>query len=168
MMTNTGVIVVGYPGIGKTTLSNSNVHFIDLESNKFYVKGERDDRWYIPYCEIAMDLASQGYCVFVSSHIEVQKYLLQYCISPSINLCACVPSLELKDEWLFRLSSRYDETQLSKDYNSLRHVTLMYEEDITEIHRNFSAIVEITSASYDLRQLLEDTFSKFGFDVCTK
>ena len=168
MMTNTGVIVVGYPGIGKTTLSNLNVHFIDLESSKFYVRGERDDRWYIPYCEIAMDLASQGYCVFVSSHIEVQKYLLQYCISPSINLCACVPSLELKDEWLFRLSSRYDETQLSKDYNSLRHVTLMYEGDIEQIHRNFSAIAEITSVSYDLRQLLEDTFNKFGFDACTE
>ena len=166
MVTNTGVIVVGYPGIGKTTLSNSNVYFIDLESSKFYVKGERDDRWYIPYCEIAIDLASQGYCVFVSSHIEVQKYLLQYCTSLSINLCACVPSLELKDEWLFRLSSRYEETQLSKDYNSLRHVTLMYEEDIEEIHRNFSAIAEITSASYDLRQLLKDAFDEFGFDVC--
>ena len=168
MFTKHGVIIVGYPGVGKTTLSNSNIHFIDLESSKFYVKGERDDRWYIPYCEIAMDLASQGYCVFVSSHIEVQKYLLQYCTSSYIHLCACVPSLDLEDEWLFKLSSRYDETQLSKDYNSFRHVTLMYKEDIAEIHRNFSVVAEITSSSYNLQQLLQSTFDVNGFEITTK
>lgn len=57
----TGQIVVGYQGVGKSTLAYHNRSVIDLESSNFFVDGKRDEKWYIPYCNIARSLARQGY-----------------------------------------------------------------------------------------------------------
>ena len=52
------MIVIGYQGIGKSSLAGRNNIFIDLESGNFWVDGKRADDWYKPYCQIAEHLSS--------------------------------------------------------------------------------------------------------------
>lgn len=148
-----GAIVVGYPGVGKTTVSTDKVEFIDLESKCFYINKQRDTKWYIAYCNVAIDLASQGYTVFVSSHESVQKYL--NCISPlCIQLSCCVPSLDLKEEWIEKLRLRYEESGIQADYKAYIRAKDHYDEDITQLLQNFSDVILITNMVYDLEELL--------------
>ena len=74
------MIIIGYQGIGKSTLAGKN-KCIDLESGNFwfydletYQKVRHND-WYIPYCNIANHLSEQGYIVFTSSHEVVRNEL---------------------------------------------------------------------------------------------
>ena len=69
------MIIIGYQGIGKSTLANIDNAYIDLESSNFWHKGERYDNWYIYYGKIAESLSRQNYNVFTSSHREVRDYL---------------------------------------------------------------------------------------------
>ena len=87
------MIVIGYPGIGKSTLANRGHRYIDLESNCFYIDGERDSRWFVPYCNIAEDLSRHGYIVFVSSHESVREHLR----GSSENVVLAYPSIDLRD-----------------------------------------------------------------------
>ena len=69
-----GLVIIGYQGIGKSSLAGWN-KCIDLESGNFFVGNKRADDWYIPYCQTALNIANQGYTVFVSSHKEVREFL---------------------------------------------------------------------------------------------
>lgn len=40
------MIILGYPGIGKSTICRDNQKYIDLESSNFYDEyGNRPDKW---------------------------------------------------------------------------------------------------------------------------
>ena len=71
------MIIIGYQGIGKSTLANKNINYIDLESSNFFIDGKRQENWFIIYCNIANHLSEQGKNVFVSSH-EVVRESLKY------------------------------------------------------------------------------------------
>jgi len=71
------MIILGYPGIGKSFLAQSPVIFhvrdyqgsfgvIDLESSNFVVDGKKIENWEIPYCKIALELSEYGHIVFIS------------------------------------------------------------------------------------------------------
>ena len=123
------MIVIGYQGIGKSSLAGRNNRFIDLESGNFWVDGKRADDWYKPYCQIAEHLSQQGYIVFTSSHEVVRKQL-----SGSSEVVVLVfPSVELKDEWIAKLEKRYEESGLEKDYKALMNAKDRYEENIKEL-----------------------------------
>lgn len=102
------MIVIGYQGIGKSTLSlclnDIGIPFIDLESGCFWNDGVRADDWYKSYVNIALDLARQGYNVFVSSHKQVREELLK---SFRNDIYVCYPSKNLKQEWIMKLRDRY-------------------------------------------------------------
>ena len=101
------MIVIGYQGIGKSTLGGKS-KFIDLESGNMWVDGKRADDWYIPYCNIAIHLSKQGFTVFTSSHEVVRNYLK----NSTEEVVICCPTLELKDQWIERLQTRYDKSKL--------------------------------------------------------
>lgn len=144
------MIIIGYQGIGKSTLSNKDVRFIDLESGNFWVDGKRADDWYKPYCQIAENLSSQGYIVFVSSHEVVRNQLAN---SQELVIC-CVPSLELKEEWIKKLKDRYERTGLDKDYRAYMNAKDRYTENITEIATSGFNVLWIKSMYYDLRNTI--------------
>ena len=146
------MIVIGYQGIGKSTLAGRNNRFIDLESGNFWVDGKRADDWYKPYCNIAEHLSQQGYIVFTSSHEVVRKQLEN---SDEVVAVVC-PSVELKNEWILKLEKRYKESGLEKDYKALMNAKDRYEENIKELsesnHRYCK--VAITKMDYDLEASL--------------
>lgn len=139
------MIIIGYQGIGKSTLAGKH-DCIDLESSNFWVNGQRDENWYIPYCNIAEHLSSQGYVVFTSSHEVVRNQLK----NSKENVYIIHPSINLKDRWIKKLSDRYNQTKLEKDFKALMNAKDRYEENISELMNSGIKCCEIDSMDYDL------------------
>lgn len=151
------MIVIGYQGIGKSTLATKSLRYIDLESSSFWFDDPetkqrvRHGNWYEVYCNVAEDLSRQGYTVFVSSHQPVRERLSrsdEYVIT-------CVPSLDLKDKWIEKLRSRYENSGLEKDYKAYMNAADSFSENVTETMNSGFDVLEIRDMDYDLKTLLE-------------
>lgn len=140
------MIVIGYQGIGKSTLANKDLRFIDLESGNFWVDGKRADDWYKPYCQIAEHLSKQGYIVFTSSHEVVRKQL----VNSEEQVICCAPDLSLKDVWIQKLRIRYEESQLEKDYRAYMNAKERFTENIREIADSGFGVLWLEDMNYDL------------------
>ena len=154
------MIIIGYPGIGKTTLANDTA-VIDLESSCFWVpqNGEtkvRPEKWEYIYCNIAEDISSRGNIVFVSSHGAVRQCLENR--KSKENIVVCLPSIELQEKWIKKLKCRYDVSGTSKDFRAWISAKEHYTRDITDMKeqalKNDWKILEIKHMNYDLRSLL--------------
>lgn len=144
------MIIVGYQGIGKSTLAGTN-NCIDLDSGNFWVDGKRADDWYKPYCQIANHLSEQGYIVFTSSHEVVRKELEK----SKEKVYLIFPSIELKDEWIDKLRNRYNTTGLEKDFKALANAEDRYEENIKELEKSNLMIYEIIGMDYNLSNIIK-------------
>ena len=148
------MIVVGYQGIGKSTLAGRNNKFIDLESGNFWIDGKRADDWYKPYCKIAEHLSQQGYIVFTSSHEVVRKQLAH---SNEV-VVVVYPSVELKDAWINKLKDRFFRTNLEKDHKALMNSEDKYDENIKELQKycndHHAYSLALTKMDYDLEAAL--------------
>ena len=150
-----GAIISGYQGIGKSTLAKSESGYIDLESGNFFVDGVRPDDWYIPYCQIAVHLAQQGYRVFVSSHAVVREHLAS--LPKTVDLYVCFPSYNLHLPWVKKLEARYHSSGLEKDYRAWKNAENRFHENIRELHntKGFVPIV-IHDINYYLPNLIDN------------
>jgi hypothetical protein len=153
MYSEYGKVVVGYQGIGKSTLAFHNNLVIDLESSNFFVDGERPANWYIIYCKIARALCKQGYIVCVSSHKEVREELAR---NPASKQVIIYPTHILKDKWIAKLRYRYEETQSAKDFKALKNAENCFDNNITDLENqeNFDKI-GFSTMDYNLADLLE-------------
>lgn len=159
------MIIIGYQGIGKSSLSRSASNVIDLESGCFWNGNYRHGDWYVYYCNVAIDLSSQGNTVFTSSHKDVRDHFARL---PKNELIAvCYPPLELKDEWIEKLRIRYEQTKLPKDEKALARAALCYEADIKDLKESPFDKIEIKSMFYDLHQLIRD-YQEKKFDEAVK
>ena len=141
------MIVIGYQGIGKSSLAGRDYKYIDLESGNFWVDGKRAEDWYKPYCQIAEHLSKQGYVVFTSSHEVVRNQLRN---SREV-VVLCYPSLKLKDMWIDKLENRYRDTGLEKDYKALMNAKDRYDDNIQELATsNIPYKLELIDVDYDL------------------
>ena len=143
------MIIIGYQGIGKSTLAGK-YGCIDLESGNFWVDGKRAEDWYISYCQIANHLSQQGFTVFVSSHEVVRKELEKskekvFCVFPAINL---------KEQWVEKLRERYERTGLEKDFKAYMNAEDRYKENIAELMLDYHLFYEINSMDYSLRDIV--------------
>ena len=149
------MIIIGYQGIGKSSLAKSDKEYIDLESSCFWVDGKRSDTWYIPYTQMAEHLSRQGKIVFTSSHEVVRNQLK----SSSEKVICCVPSISLRYDWLDRLKNRYDQTKLEKDYKAYMNAKERYSDNIKEIMTSGFETIVITCVDYNLKDIIEDYIS---------
>ena len=153
------MIIIGYQGIGKSTIARLNKNFIDLESGNFWVDGKRADDWYKPYCKIAEHLSQQGHYVFVSSH-EVVRNELKKCFEPVI---CCIPTLELKEFWIKKLEQRFNQSKKDKYYKAWKNAEDRYEENIREIADSGFPIAWIEDEHYNLAtKIIEVEFNLKG------
>lgn len=145
------MIVIGYQGIGKSTLAGRDNRYIDLESSNFWVDGKRAEDWYKPYCQIAEHLSKQGYIVFTSSHEVVRKQLE----NSDEAVVLAYPSVGLKDAWIDKLEKRYKESGLDKDYKALMNAKDRYEENIKELNKSdIRCKLAFVDIDYDLEAAL--------------
>ena len=145
------MIVIGYQGIGKSSLAGRDNKFIDLESSNFWVDGKRADDWYKPYCQIAEHLSQQGYIVFTSSHEVVRKQL----VGSTEPVVIVYPSETLKDEWIGKLWLRYQRTGLDKDYKAYANAKDRFTENVRELAEcDIPYKIALTKIDYDLEASL--------------
>lgn len=146
------MVIVGYQGIGKSTLARHGVGYIDLESSNFFVSGERSPGWHVVYCNIAEHLSQQGFDVFVSSHECVRKELANRNNLKRMIVC---PSVELKDAWIDKLRIRYEGDKSTKNYKAYMNAVDRYEDNIQELmgEKGFE-IKTINDMSYNLSDVV--------------
>jgi len=150
------MIVIGFPGVGKSTSASKDINLIDLESSNFWMTIAdhkiRDNCWYISYCNIAEDLSRQGYDVFVSSHQCVRDHLA----SASTDVIQICPALELKDAWLARLKDRYDSSHSEKDYKAYTSMLDMYDTCVADMLSSAIETVVLRNMRYDLLTIIHN------------
>lgn len=121
------MIIIGYPGIGKSTLAGRYKEYIDLESSNWNnPDNTKLDNWWWSYGKVAEDLSRQGYRVFVSCHPQVQKYFEE----SNEYVMICYPSLHMKDDWTLKLAQRYEQDRSTKNLAALNNVDLFYDKQI--------------------------------------
>ena len=151
------MIVIGYQGIGKSTLARHQLaehgmsEYIDLESSCFWNDGKRPDDWYIYYCQMAEYLSREGFCVFTSSHEVVRKQLRN---SKERVVIIC-PSLRLKEDWLKKLEERYIHDPSDKNYKAWKNAEDRYEENIRELMSEAFDTFLIDNLDYDLVSIID-------------
>ena len=151
------MIIIGYQGIGKSTLAGVE-NYIDLESGNFWHNGVRPDNWYVFYCKIAEHLSQQGYNVFVSSHEVVRNRLKKY---SKEDLYIVHPSIELKEKWIEKLHNRFETTKLDKDYKAWMNAEDRYVENINELKNSGISCIEITDMKYSLEEMINNLKAEF-------
>lgn len=152
-----GTIYICYQGVGKSSTVNECDFFIDLESSNFKDEnGYRTDDWYIYYVNIAFDLASQGYSVFVSSHDVVRRQIsyMKEKYYPNVRVAIVYPTIDIKDEWIERLEKRYDENPTEKNRVAYLNAKDRFSENIAEMEKDADDFgfdkVEIDICKYKL------------------
>lgn len=150
-----GVIVIGYPGIGKTAQAKEDNLFVDLESSCFKLAGDdRFDRWYMVYCNQAINLAEQGRVVFVSSHAEVREYLTSLPMPEGVVVLKCYPKLDLEQEWIKRLYDRYKAEETDKNFKAYSRAESNFKSNINEMIECKCPGIEIDRMGYSLKNLV--------------
>ena len=124
-----GMIIIGYPCIGKTSTADISNGVIDLESSYF---NNGNPKWYESYVSVAQDLASQGYTVLVSSHSNV-VHSLKMSGHHDIPVVVFCPALEFKEDWIERAKIRFENSKLSKDERAYKRIKEYFEEDINAL-----------------------------------
>ena len=118
------MIIIGYPGIGKSTLAGRYKEYIDLESSNWNnPDNTKPDMWWWSYGKVAEDLSKQGYRVFVSCHKEVQEYFSK----SNEYVIVLYPALELKEQWLDRVKKRFENEPSIKNAKALANVDEHYD-----------------------------------------
>jgi len=117
------MIIVGYPGIGKTSAADFNENCIDLDSTSFEIDGCYPANWETIYINIAKSLSDQRYIVFVNSSECVRKELIRRNIE---DVAVCVPSLHLESEWTKKLLDRYNKSKKEEDFRAYASAETCY------------------------------------------
>ena len=123
------MIIIGYQGIGKSTMAMLANNTIDLESSNFWYKKhdfKRYENWAEVYTNIAKDISACGNIVFTSTHKEVRDALADC----KQTIYVCCPDISLKDEWIKKLDDRYNTTKLDKDMKALTGAKYHFGEQI--------------------------------------
>lgn len=94
-----GMIICGFPGVGKTELAKNKPMVVDLESS-VYPKGDDWARWYVQDAIVGV---RAGRVVLVSSHAEVREELSRLNRFPVVMV---YPYVNLKEEYRKRYIDR--------------------------------------------------------------
>ena len=144
------VIVMGFPGVGKTYVKerykgSNNLKVLDSDSSNFDKSDFPNN--YINYIEKQIGKYD---IIMVSTHKEVRDAIKNSIIPRMCSLYICYPSYDIKDEWLERLRKRGNNESFIKMidenyFNWVRDIK-MNEDDL--IH------LEITDPSNYLYDML--------------
>ena len=154
------MIIVGYPGIGKSSVCGVGSGIIDLESS--YFNNHLGDNWERRYVNVAIDLSRQGFIVCTSCHAGVIKQLKEQLKEDKIFIV--FPDPRLKEPWLKKLRNRYyttnkyehDDWWNEKNYRALKRAEEFFDHDILQLQNSDLNKVMIISMDYDLKQVIEN------------
>lgn len=146
------MIIIGYLGVGKSTVSNKNPNYIDFDSSMF----PKEEGWEKDYVERAEALSEQGFTVFVSAHKAVQDLLL----SSKEKVIAVYPAVGMRHTWIKKLSERYDKTHFESDKRALERCVECFSFDIAAMSSlPFKKIELRQSSGYDLEKMISEVIN---------
>lgn len=150
-----GLIIIGYQGIGKTSVASARNRIIDLESSSFKRHGDRSPDWYVIYCRIAVSLAREGFVVLLSSHQKVVTELDFYNPKGDYTVVIITPNYILKDLWIDRLHHRFLNDSSEKNEIAWKDAESNYDTEIEWLasYPKFSHIF-IDSMDYSLSGII--------------
>lgn len=150
------MIILGYPGIGKTTfclLKKDPLKYIDLDSSSFHnSKDKRDDvGWEKRYIDRVLELDSQDRIIFISTHEIVQEELKNRRDTEGLDIVKIYPSKDIELEWVKKLRRRYLKSEDDKDRRAYEYIKNNYEKTIIrlELEMPYHSIV-LCSDNYKL------------------
>ena len=157
-----GLIICGYPGVGKSSIAGWN-NCIDLDSSWFSYDEEGnkkypDDTWCVDYCDLAMRLASQGYTVLTSTHACVinelrdHKFVLDY--KYKVKVVIFVPRSDMKKAWIERLVNRYIESDKDVDMRAFVGGIQYWDSKMATIRHSDFTVYCPDSIDYDFRDYI--------------
>lgn len=153
------MIIVGYPCIGKSTISGGKNIDLDDSDMMFLLRGVstkthliRPEGWEQCYVNVAVSLSLQGFNVFVSSRPDVVGELKQR----GIKFIAIYPSGELKDRWVERCAKCYESDPSEDNEQKLQRVTRCFDEETRTLAESTPYQYIIESDKYDLNELVKD------------
>ena len=164
-----GLIICGYPGIGKSSIAGWN-NCIDLESSLFshYKDSCRksDDIWVGEYCNLAYYLALQGYTVMTSTHMAVIDYFDRFKVTyykdvPIVIFC---PRYDMKKAWAIRLVNRYLNSENEKDLRAFQGAIKDWDKKLDYYFRTGLLVHRPDEIDYDLRDYILKIRKKEGCD----
>jgi hypothetical protein len=142
------MILVGYPGIGRSTLVENQEqcsfrnHYIDLEKENFIeTPGRRiisdADKvsLFTKYVDTAISLHKQGNVVMVSSSYMVRKILKRKVTEyrstlNNTDVVYCFPHINMKNEWLVRLKRQHFYYKNDRTGKAYKRAEICYINDI--------------------------------------
>lgn len=141
-----GLIISGFPGIGKSTAESVYRESIDCESTQFhyvfdpscpYGENKENSNWVKEYVDFIEKSAKDGKYnfIFISSHLKVREEL----DNRMIPYIVVVPEKCLKDEYLARYVKRGDCAEF------IIEVSESWDEWLEEIERNAPAVIHLKS-----------------------
>lgn len=139
------MVLLGYPGIGKTTLAKKGL-IVDLDSSRFF--GEIN--WVEKYCAFIKAFNGEGFNVFASCHKKVREELARL----GIDYIVIIPSMALRDEWVGKLARRYFASEEDADFRAWHRAMIDFEADIEDLMEEDKKLV-IEAMDYDLEEMLK-------------
>lgn len=147
------MIIIGYPGVGKTTAAANFIQVIDFES---HILDKKTPEAITNYCKLAESLSKQGYIVCVSSHFDVMDYLAK----STEQIYICYPNKDLKQSWIAMLRHRYMEDSSEKNLRAMERVGSFFNEDIDAMQNTVFDKVELSEGVF-LSNVLTDSFNQW-------
>ena len=166
-----GLIICGYPGVGKSSIAGWN-NCIDLESSLFSHYGpedscrKSDDKWVREYCNLAYYLALQGYTIMTSTHKAVIDYFNCFKVTyykdvPIVIFC---PRYDMKKAWAIRLVNRYLNSENKKDLRAFQGAIEDWDKKLDHCFKTGLLVYCPDEIDYDLRDYILQIRKKEGCD----
>ena len=156
-----GLIICGYPGVGKSSVAGWG-KCIDLESSWFSQDKDGnhiypDEAWCEKYCELAIYLASQGFTVLLSTHQAVINTLRDYQLMLKcyrVKVVIFAPRPGMKKEWTLRLFNRYMESEEEKDLRAFVGAIEYWDSKLATIAHSDFPVYSPDTIDYDFRDYI--------------
>lgn len=149
------MIILGYPGIGKTTISRDDYRFIDLDSGIVSM----NKNWAMPYCQIALALSKQGYFVFTSTHEKIRDRIE----GMARDVCVCYPNRSLKDDWTAALYRRYDDMRNKPTHDAWKRAKDHFDEDISAMESMRCDKIAIPYSGFNVKKAVVELAEARGW-----
>ena len=152
-----GMIICGFPGVGKTSVAGFKT-CVDLESSNFSNRNgipQKTKYWVPQYCNLAIELASEGFTVLTSTHKEVIEYFANDATYPDTVAKPVIfcPKKSMQTEWIKRLTDRYNDDPSEKNKRALKAVMNEWDEKI-DFLENSGLHVDYAEENYDFHRYI--------------
>ena len=156
------MIIFMYQGVGKTTLSKTS-NFVDIQPEDFIQSnGQLFSDWEYILSNQAVRLNEEGHNVLVPLNMSLYEHIKH----KTDEILFVAPDSSLKDYWINKLKTRYEEDKWEPHKNAYLSALYYYDYIFTDIKEKPVKTIIITKQNYDILAIIESllTLSNYKDD----